>query len=175
MPAVRHGKIGTVLGELTVVMEDEAVTGIYFENHEHLPDESAFGTAIDTTVDATSVELLQTVKREMDEYLSRERTEFSVALRPQGSQFSLDVWALLQEIPYGHTQTYGELAEKMGNRHLAQRVGQVVGRNPLSIFIPCHRVIGADGSLTGYAGGLDRKRFLLELEEPAEASAARLF
>ena len=175
MPAVRHGKIGTVLGELTVVMEDETLTGIYFENHEHLPDESAFGTAIDTTVDATSVELLQTVKREIDEYLSGERTEFSVALQPHGSQFSLDVWALLQEIPYGHTQTYGELAEKMGNRHLAQRVGQVVGRNPLSIIIPCHRVIGADGSLTGYAGGLDRKRFLLELEEPAEASAARLF
>lgn len=175
MPAVRHGKIGTVLGELTVVMEDEAVTGIYFENHEHLPDESAFGAAIDATVDATSDELLQTVKREIDEYLSGERTEFSVALQPHGSQFSLDVWALLQEIPYGHTQTYGELAEKMGNRHLAQRVGQVVGRNPLSIIIPCHRVIGADGSLTGYAGGLDRKRFLLELEEPAEASAARLF
>lgn len=175
MPAVRHGKIGTVLGELTVVMEDEAVTGIYFENHEHLPDESAFGAAIDATVDATSDELLQTVKREIDEYLSGERTEFSVALQPHGSQFSLDVWALLQEIPYGHTQTYGELAEKMGNRHLVQRVGQVVGRNPLSIIIPCHRVIGADGSLTGYAGGLDRKRFLLELEEPAEASAARLF
>nr|WP_232051066.1 methylated-DNA--[protein]-cysteine S-methyltransferase [Corynebacterium ammoniagenes] len=165
----------TVLGELTVVMEDEAVTGIYFENHEHLPDESAFGAAIDATVDATSDELLQTVKREIDEYLSGERTEFSVALQPHGSQFSLDVWALLQEIPYGHTQTYGQLAEKMGNRHLVQRVGQVVGRNPLSIFIPCHRVIGADGSLTGYAGGLDRKRFLLELEEPAEASAARLF
>ena len=175
MPAVRHGKTMTVLGELTVVMEDEAVTGIYFENHEHLPDESAFGAAIDTSVDTTSDELLQTVKREIDEYLSGERTEFSVALRPHGSQFSLDVWALLQEIPYGHTQTYGELAEKMGNRHLAQRVGQVVGRNPLSIIIPCHRVIGADGSLTGYAGGLDRKRFLLELEEPAEAAAARLF
>ena len=175
MPAVRHGKTMTVLGELTVVMEDEAVTGIYFENHEHLPDESAFGAAIDATVDATSDELLQTVKREIDEYLSGERTEFSVALQPHGSQFSLDVWALLQEIPYGHTQTYGQLAEKMGNRHLAQRVGQVVGRNPLSIIIPCHRMIGADGSLTGYAGGLDRKRFLLELEEPAEASAARLF
>lgn len=175
MPAVRHGKIMTVLGELTVVMEDEAVTGIYFDNHEHLPDESAFGTAIDTSVDTTSDELLQTVKREMDEYLSGERTEFSVALRRHGSQFSLDVWALLREIPYGNTQTYGELAEKMGNRHLAQRVGQVVGRNPLSIIIPCHRVIGADGSLTGYAGGLDRKRFLLELEEPAEAAAGRLF
>ena len=174
MPAVRHGKIMTVLGELTVVMEDEAVTGIYFDNHEHLPDESAFGTAIDTSVDTTSDELLQTVKREMDEYLSGERTEFSVALRRHGSQFSLDVWALLRDSLWPHPDLC-ELAEKMGNRHLAQRVGQVVGRNLLSIIIPCHRVIGADGSLTGYAGGLDRKRFLLELEEPAEAAAARLF
>ncbi|WP_301200637.1 methylated-DNA--[protein]-cysteine S-methyltransferase, partial [Corynebacterium stationis] len=85
------------------------------------------------------------------------------------------VWALLQEIPYGETMTYGEIAQQLGNKHLAQRVGQVVGRNPVSIIIPCHRVIGSDGSLTGYAGGLDRKRFLLELEEPAEVTETRLF
>ncbi|WP_428831931.1 methylated-DNA--[protein]-cysteine S-methyltransferase [Gulosibacter sediminis] len=73
------------------------------------------------------------------------------------------------------TTTYGELAEQLGNRHLAQRVGQAVGHNPLSVIIPCHRVVGANGTLTGYAGGLERKRWLLELEEPEAASAARLF
>lgn len=95
--------------------------------------------------------------------------------RTGGDEFFEQVWALLCEIPYGQTTTYGALAERLGDRRLAQRVGQAVGRNPISILIPCHRVLGADGSLTGYAGGLDRKRFLLELEEPVEASASRLF
>lgn len=112
---------------------------------------------------------------ELDEYLAGQRTQFTIAVQPQGNDFSQEVWALLQEIPYGETMTYGEIAQQLGNKHLAQRVGQVVGRNPVSIIIPCHRVIGSDGSLTGYAGGLDRKRFLLELEEPAEVTETRLF
>ena len=82
---------------------------------------------------------------------------------------------MLREISYGETTTYGALAKRLSNRRLAQRVGQCVGRNPLSIVVPCHRVLGADGALTGYAGGLERKRALLELEEPAERSAERLF
>lgn len=83
--------------------------------------------------------------------------------------------ARLREIPYGTTTTYGTIAVQLGNRALAQRVGRAVGHNPLSIVVPCHRVVGADGSLTGFAGGLDRKRALLALEEPAEVRAARLF
>src|SRR5699024_3351534 len=135
------------------------------------PDSSATAAEDEPTND----EYLQTVKVELDEYLAGQRTQFTIAVQPQGNDFSQEVWALLQEIPYGETMTYGEIAQQLGNKHLAQRVGQVVGRNPVSIIIPCHRVIGSDGSLTGYAGGLDRKRFLLELEEPAEVTETRLF
>jgi methylated-DNA-[protein]-cysteine S-methyltransferase len=85
------------------------------------------------------------------------------------------VWTLLEEIPYGGTTTYGSLAEKLGDRSLAQEVGRAVGHNPLSVIVPCHRVVGKDGKLTGYAGGLRRKRFLLDLEEPSQAKTGRLF
>lgn len=175
MPDARHGTIATVLGELTLVAArdqgGDGLAAIYFPGHWHLPEQSTFGT----TVDASADELFRTVKAELDEYLDGQRKQFTIPLALQGNEFSQKVWAMLQDIPYGHTVTYGELAERMGNKHLAQRVGQVVGRNPISIIIPCHRIIGSDGSLTGYAGGLERKRFLLELEEPAEATAARLF
>ncbi|GAA1618148.1 hypothetical protein GCM10009744_00900 [Kribbella alba] len=85
------------------------------------------------------------------------------------------MWALLDEIPFGETTTYGELAERLGDQTLAQQVGKAVGQNPLSIVVPCHRVVGKDGKLTGYAGGLKRKQFLLDLEEPATVKAGRLF
>ncbi|HEY0225166.1 MAG TPA: methylated-DNA--[protein]-cysteine S-methyltransferase, partial [Mycobacterium sp.] len=85
------------------------------------------------------------------------------------------IWDLLPGIGYGQTKTYGELAAELGDGTTAYEVGQAVGRNPLSIVVPCHRVVGKDGSLTGYAGGLKRKRFLLELEEPAPVAAGRLF
>ena len=85
------------------------------------------------------------------------------------------VWHLLAMIPYGNTVTYGELAAALADGTTAQEVGQAVGRNPVNIIVPCHRVVGKNGQLTGYAGGLNRKQFLLELEEPAEVRAARLF
>jgi methylated-DNA-[protein]-cysteine S-methyltransferase len=84
------------------------------------------------------------------------------------------VWALVRDIPYGQTRSYGELAAELGDGILPQEVGQAVGRNPLSVIVPCHRVVGRHGQLTGYAGGLTRKRFLLQLEEPAPAAAGRL-
>lgn len=106
-------------------------------------------------------------RQNWDEFLAGERKTFDLSVRTQGDEFSERVWAMLCEIPYGETPTYGVLAERLGNRRLAQCVGQAVGRNPVSIVAPCHRVVGAGRSLTGYGGGLDRKRFLLELEEPA--------
>jgi methylated-DNA-[protein]-cysteine S-methyltransferase len=93
----------------------------------------------------------------------------------RGDEFQRRVWSILEDIPYGATSTYGEIAEQLGDRALAQRVGKAVGQNPLSVVIPCHRVVGKNGSLTGYAGGLKRKQFLLELEEPAEVRTERLF
>lgn len=113
--------------------------------------------------------------RQVREYLAGERESFDLMVKTDGDQFSERVWARLRKIPRGSTTTYGAIATELGNRALAQRVGQAVGHNPVSIIIPCHRVIGADGSLTGFAGGLERKRTLLELEEPAELAATRLF
>lgn len=171
MTHLRHGTIETTIGELTLVAHNHSLQALFFPDHWHLPDPSTFGKAIDGSTD----EFFHAVKVELDEYLAGQRQHFTIDVQPQGNDFSQSVWAILQEIPYGVTSTYGEIAQSLGNRHLAQRVGQVVGRNPVSIIIPCHRVIGSDGSLTGYAGGLDRKRFLLELEEPAEVSESRLF
>ena len=147
---VRHTQVETALGLLTLVAEDDRLVGLYFSGHWHLPKESSFGTRVDADVD----EVFLRVKAELDAYLAGERESFDVPLRTHGDEFSERVWAMLEKIPYGTTTTYGSLAEQLGNRRLAQRVGQAVGWNPISIFIPCHRVVGADGSLTGYAGGL---------------------
>ena len=103
--------------------------------------------------------------RQLDEYFAGRRRVFDVPLEPVGTAFQLQAWAGLREIPYGATRTYGEQAAAMGRPAASRAVGAANGRNPLSIFVPCHRVIGANGSLTGFAGGLEIKRFLLELEE----------
>ncbi|MFV0432908.1 MAG: methylated-DNA--[protein]-cysteine S-methyltransferase [Leucobacter sp.] len=167
----RNAVVETGIGELRLVARGDALTGLYFPGHWHLPEESAFGEPVDGDRD----ELFARTVRELEEYLAGARREFEVPVATEGDEFSERVWAMLRDIPYGETTSYGVLAERMGNRRLAQRVGQVVGRNPVSILIPCHRVVGADGSLTGYAGGLERKRRLLDLEEPPEHAAARLF
>ena len=103
---------------------------------------------------------------QLDEYFAGERREFDVDLDPQGSEFELRVWRALRQIPYGETESYGKLADRIGHPGHARAVGSANGRNPIAVVIPCHRVIGADGSLTGYAGGLERKRLLLDLEAP---------
>ncbi|EMY34710.1 methylated-DNA--protein-cysteine methyltransferase [Arthrobacter crystallopoietes BAB-32] len=162
-----HSTMATPIGELTLVAEEGALTAIYFPSHKRLPDAAAFGERTD--------EGFGEAKRQLCEYFAGERREFSLPLAPKGDAFQLKVWELLRAIPYGQTRSYGQLAAALGDPHLAQAVGNANGRNPLSIVVPCHRVVGADGSLTGYAGGLERKRFLLELEEPAETKAGRLF
>jgi methylated-DNA-[protein]-cysteine S-methyltransferase len=171
MDEPRHANVPTTLGELTLTAEEEAVTGLYFPEHWHPPTPAQLGEEVEAGADP----LFTRTVAQLEEYLAGERRDFDLTLRTHGDAFSEKVWALLREIPYGETTTYGALAEQLGSRGLAQRVGQCVGRNPLSILIPCHRVVGADGSLTGYAGGLERKRALLELEEPAERTAERLF
>lgn len=108
--------------------------------------------------------LFDTLRRQLQEYLAGTRREFSLPLHPVGTEFQQRVWKLLQTIPYGETWTYGELARAAGNPKASRAVGMANNRNPLAIVIPCHRVIGANGSLTGYAGGLDIKQRLLELE-----------
>lgn len=163
----RHATVGTDLGELTMVADGTALVGVYFPHHWHLPPESYYGELVEE-----GDEVFAAAARQLDEYLAGRRRDFDVEVRTSGDDFSERVWALLTEIPYGTTTTYGAIATRLGHPGQAQRVGQTVGRNPIGILIPCHRVIGADGSLTGYAGGLDRKRRLLDLEEPADT---RLF
>lgn len=169
--SIRHAFATTSLGELLLVAEGEALVGVYFEAHAHPPDPERIGETVGERQDA----LLARAASELREYLSGERRVFEVPVAMRGDAFSERVWELLRAIPYGSTTSYGALARELGGPGLAQRVGQAVGHNPISIIVPCHRVLGADGSLTGYAGGLDRKRALLALEEPDAADAGRLF
>ena len=135
------------------------------------------GTAEDDELagEYAAAQLLALACTQLDEYFTRERTSFDLPLDPEGTDFQLIVWEHLKTVPAGYTTTYGAISRAVGPGAPAQAVGQAVGRNKISIMIPCHRVVGADGSMTGYAGGVDRKRFLLALEEPAEVREARLF
>jgi len=149
------------LGEIWMAADDIGLTGLWFPGQKYV--------SLPTEWRQRETEILIRGKRWLDEYFSGRQPAVSVPLHPGGTAFQMEVWALLREIPYGETRTYGCLAQKLAQRrslaHMsAQAVGGAVGRNPISILIPCHRCIGADGSLTGYAGGLDRKKALLKLE-----------
>ena len=162
-----HRIIDSPVGELTLVGDDSALSGLYFAEHIRRPaeelfgprDQAAFGDAAD----------------QLAEYFSGERRSFDLTLQPKGNAFQRKVWAQLIEIPYGRRRTYGELAAALGAPGLARAVGAANGQNPLSIIVPCHRVVGSDGKLTGYAGGLQRKAYLLELETPAASRSPSLF
>lgn len=161
-----HAVIGTPLGELTLIARDDALSAVRFPGGGHREEDIG---------ESTGTELFAEAARQFAEYFDRRRTRFDLPLAPRGEPFQLRVWELLQEIPYGETTSYGALARRLGDVGHSQAVGAANGRNPLPVIVPCHRVIGADGSLTGYAGGLDRKRYLLALEEPPAADAGRLF
>jgi methylated-DNA-[protein]-cysteine S-methyltransferase len=167
----RHAVIDSPLGELTLVADDNALIGVYFRHHWYRPSVDTFGPRVDAGLDI----VLADARAQLDEFLAGDRIQFDVPTRTHGDDLQRRIWDRLTAIPYGETVTYGELADELANGTTAQQVGAAVGRNPLSIVIPCHRVVGKDGKLTGYAGGLERKKFLLDLEEPAEVRAARLF
>lgn len=163
-----HTTIESPVGELTLVNADGALAGLYFPGHWYMPGPEVFGARSRTGFERAEAELA--------EYFAGERTEFGLATARLGDdEFQRRVWELIDRVPYGETTTYGEMAAELGDPTLARRVGGAVGRNPLSVIVPCHRVVGKDGKLTGYAGGLERKRFLLDLEAPIEARAAQLF
>jgi methylated-DNA-[protein]-cysteine S-methyltransferase len=153
---VQHTILATELGELTIVRDGERLTGLYFPHHWYRPGPETFGPRTGEGFGVAASQLA--------EYLAGTRTAFDLPLDPRGDDFQLRVWDLIAQIPYGQTASYGELARRLGGPQTAQEVGAAVGRNPLSILIPCHRVIGSGGKLTGYAGGLKRKQWLLELE-----------
>jgi methylated-DNA-[protein]-cysteine S-methyltransferase len=151
-----HTILATRLGELTVVREEGDLTGLYFPRHWPRPDRMAFGARVD--------EGFESVARQLDEYLAGERGVFELPVQVKGAGFDRRVWELIAKVPYGQTTTYGDLARGLGAGTDPRDVGAAVGRNPRCIVIPCHRVIGSNGKLTGYAGGLDRKRALLGIE-----------
>nr|WP_246491472.1 methylated-DNA--[protein]-cysteine S-methyltransferase [Actinomadura alba] len=159
------------MGSITTVADGDAITGLYFQHHIRRPDEATFGLAVPMSENP----LLRDAVQQLREYLDRRRETFDLPLKAAGDDFEHAVWDIVARIPSGQTTTYGAIAEQLGDKSLAQKVGQAVGANPLCIFVPCHRVVGSNGSLTGYAGGLKRKRVLLELEESAATSAERLF
>jgi methylated-DNA-[protein]-cysteine S-methyltransferase len=171
----RHAVIDSPLGELTLVADGDALTGLYFRHHWYRPTDETFGPRVNTQDD----DLLAEAQSQLTDYLAGNRTDFDLPVALHGDETKHRVWHLLTTIPYGETVTYGELAAALADGVTAQEVGQAVGRNPLSIIVACHRVVGRNfqrtGQLTGYAGGLKRKQFLLELEEPSEVKAARLF
>jgi methylated-DNA-[protein]-cysteine S-methyltransferase len=151
-----HTVLATSVGKLTVVREGGSLSGLYFPRHWPRPDRSAFG--------ARSDEGFEEAARQLGEFLDGDRSVFDLPLRDRGSEFDRRIWELVADVPYGETTTYGELARSLGAGTEPRDVGAAVGRNPLCIIIPCHRVVGVTGKLTGYAGGLDRKRALLEIE-----------
>ncbi|HTU13710.1 MAG TPA: methylated-DNA--[protein]-cysteine S-methyltransferase [Solirubrobacterales bacterium] len=153
-----HKKIDSPVGELTLVATDGTLSGIYFPGHWTLPDPSGFGPRTETG--------FEEAERQLAEYFAGDRTVFELETGAVGDGFQRQVWDRLERIPFGETTTYGEIAAELGDPNLARAVGTAVGRNPISVIVPCHRVLGKGGKLTGYAGGLDRKRFLLELEAP---------
>lgn len=167
----RHAVIESPLGELTLVAENDALTGLYFRHHWYRPADTTMGPRVDTESD----ELLATAQIQLTDYLAGRRADFDLPIVLHGDEARQRIWQLLTTIPYGGTVTYGELAAALADGTTAQEVGQAVGHNPVSIIVPCHRVVGKNGQLTGYAGGLKRKQILLELEEPCVAKAARLF
>jgi methylated-DNA-[protein]-cysteine S-methyltransferase len=151
---MRYSTLTTPIGELMLTADDDgALTGVNLPNRH--PDPAGW---------ERDDELLADARRQLTEYFAAERTTFDLPLRAAGAPFQLRVWEALLRIPYGETASYGELARELGHPTAARAVGAANGRNPIAIVVPCHRVIGSNGSLTGYAGGLECKRALLDLE-----------
>ncbi len=157
------GSYSSPLGGILLAAEDGGLTGVWFQGQKY------FARTLDSDHAERPHPVLEETRRWLDIYFSGREPDFTPPLRPTGTPFQAEVWALLRAIPYGGIITYGELARRLAERRGASRmsvraVGGAVGRNPVSILVPCHRVVGGDGGLTGYAGGVERKRRLLRLE-----------
>ena len=151
-----HTVVDSPVGPLTLVDEGGALAGLYMHEQRHLPVRSAFGERDDR--------VLPEVRAQLNAYFDGTLKDFDVPLATAGTPFQQQVWAALREVPYGSTCTYGDLATAIGRPSAVRAVGAANGRNPVCVVVPCHRVVGAGGSLTGYAGGLERKQYLLALE-----------
>ncbi|MEU3509361.1 methylated-DNA--[protein]-cysteine S-methyltransferase [Streptomyces longwoodensis] len=154
-----HTVIDSPYGPLTLVADDGVLCGLYMTDQRHRPPEETFGPPAATP--------FAEAEEQLEAYFTGELTEFTLELRLHGTPFQRSVWSALRAIPYGETRTYGQLAALLGQPTASRAVGLANGRNPVGIVVPCHRVVGANGDLTGYGGGLDRKRRLLDFERGA--------
>ena len=152
-----HAVLDSPVGALTVLLADGALAGLWLPEHRRSASLD-LGPRDDAAAAGVAAQLV--------EYFDGRRTAFDLELAPVGTAFERRVWERLRAIPFGATTTYGALARELGDPGAAQAVGAANGRNPISIVVPCHRVLGADGGLTGYAGGVAAKRYLLDLEQP---------
>lgn len=160
-----HAVLDSPLGPLTLVEEDGALVGVYMADQRHRPDQTAHGDRDD--------DVLPAAREQLAAYLAGTLQTFDLPVRLRGTPFQQRVWAALRTIPYGQTWSYGRLAAAIGQPTASRAVGLANGRNPVGIVVPCHRVVGSTGSLTGYGGGVERKRWLLD-HERAQASPAEL-
>ena len=160
----RTGEVQTPLGPVVVVTADDALVGLWFQGSRGTPPLPGPTQRID--------ELIALVGRQLDEYFSGARTRFDIPIRLNGTPFQLEVWSALLTIPHAHTSTYGAIARRIGRPAAARAVGAANGQNPISIIVPCHRLVGSDGALTGYGGGIDRKAWLLNHERRVAAMGA---
>jgi methylated-DNA-[protein]-cysteine S-methyltransferase len=161
-----HTLVESPIGDLTLVNTEGVLSGLYMRGGR-APKGAGLG-------ERTSTGLEQAVE-ELGAYFGGTRREFTVTTAAKGDDFQHRVWKLVSQIAYGETRSYGDIARDLGDPALARAVGLANARNPISIVVPCHRFVGSDGSLTGYAGGFERKRYLLALETPVEDRAATLF
>lgn len=156
----QHSIIKSPIGDLMLVTDDSALNGLYFIGRDHIPAVSKNWTL------NGKHPVLQQAAKQLQEYFNGKRTEFSIPLRLTGTDFQEKVWREITRIPYGETINYTELAKRAGKPDAIRAAGAATGRNPISIIVPCHRVMGKNGNMTGFAGGLERKRHLLDLENP---------
>jgi methylated-DNA-[protein]-cysteine S-methyltransferase len=163
-PPMTYTVVDSPIGPLTLVGRRGTLCALYMVGHSHAADPGSYGRREDRGFDAAVEQL--------DEYFAGRRTSFDLRLEAPGTPFQHQVWDALVRIPYGTTTTYGRLAEAIGRPGASRAVGLANGRNPLSIVVPCHRVIGAGGDLTGYGGGLERKAHLLAHERNVRAGAS---
>lgn len=156
------------VGKLTLVGSDLGLAAVLWE--DDAPSRAGSGSVTEDTRHP----ILRQAQRELEEYFAGTRRTFSVKLDPSGTQFQNKVWNALRTIPFGETRSYGQIADQIGSRKAVRAVGAANGRNPLPIIVPCHRVIGSDGTLTGFAGGLEIKARLLALEGVGQSTQMRM-
>ncbi|MGD8149202.1 methylated-DNA--[protein]-cysteine S-methyltransferase [Ornithinimicrobium sp. Y1694] len=157
-----HLTVDSPVGPLRLTTDGDHLTGVYFAEHRHAPED--LGAEVSAQ---QAPQVLRDAAAQLAEYFAGEREDFDLPLASAGTDFQERVWAHLRAIPYGQTWSYGQLASALGQPNASRAVGLANGKNPISIVVPCHRVVGSDGSITGYGGGVERKQRLLDLERGA--------